>query len=170
MPASQSEILKKDANGIAQVQEASLIKITVNLKDKNGNLLDNVLNITSKNNILTPGKIQERKIELSGHTYIQKLFQAQNTIFVTDGKAEIWLSPTLKAGQEELILQMPGIQQPIHLMVNVHPGKAQKVLITQANTNLNINDSNNTSNGEIQVLDYRNNPAEEKVTINIGVM
>jgi hypothetical protein len=163
LPAAQTDLVKKDANNIAQVQEAAIPKISIALKDKNNNALDNVLTVTSKNNLLTPGYIQERAIELSGQNKVQRVFQPQSNVMVSDGKADIRLYPTLKAGKEELVLQMPGLD-PITIIVNVYPGSAQKVLITQTDTTLTTND---LTQGEIQVVDYRNNPVTNPTVINI---
>ncbi|MEI8091132.1 MAG: hypothetical protein WCG98_02550 [bacterium] len=57
MPNTPDAIVKVDANTLAQLQETSIPKISLQLvspNGKDGNALQSVLNITSKNNLLTP--------------------------------------------------------------------------------------------------------------------
>ncbi|MEI8091133.1 MAG: hypothetical protein WCG98_02555 [bacterium] len=48
---------------------------------------------------------------------------------IQDGKLDISFYPSYKAGQEELVISVPGLD-PIHLFVNVLPATAQKVALT----------------------------------------
>jgi len=107
LPNSNSDLVQEDVNNIAQIQETALPQISLLLQDRNGNKLDSVLTISSKNNLLTPGVVQDTTLQLSGTTQTQKTFQKQSNFLIKDGVANITFYPTLKAGREEMILNVP---------------------------------------------------------------
>ena len=107
LPATASGLVQKDSNNIAQVQTAAIPKLTLTLQDKNGNKLDSVANVTSRYGLLMPGKLQENILNISGHKLTHTTFQAQGNIIIKDGTADIWLYPSLKAGTEEIIINVP---------------------------------------------------------------
>jgi hypothetical protein len=139
------------------------------LQDKNGNKLDSVLNITSKNGILTPGTIQPSTLDISGVNKTQYVFHAQNDFLIKDGRLDITLYPTTKAGSEELDISVPGLQ-PIALRFNVHPAAAQKVVLTLNKSTLSMDSGNNTTQATLQVVDRRNNLTDQTASIKLGVI
>lgn len=46
-------------------------------------------------------------LNISGHIVPQTTFQAQGNMMIKDGVADIRLYPSLKAGKEEIIINVP---------------------------------------------------------------
>lgn len=168
LPATASDLVKKDSNNIAQVQTAAIPKLTLVLQDKNGNKLDTVANVSSRYWLLMPGKLWSNTLNISGHTYNQTTFQAQGNIIITGGNADIRLYPSLKAGAEEIIINIPWLD-PIRIAINVYPGTASKVIIQLDDTSLSLSNSA-TSSGIITVLDNRNNIVKEPTNLKIWAL
>lgn len=169
LPATASDLVKTGTDNIAQVQTAAIPKLSIELQDRNGNKLDSVANIVSRYGLLMPWKLQQNMLDISGHKLPQTIFQAQGDIIITDGMADIWLYPSLQAGTEEIIINIPWLD-PIRIVINVYPGKASKVSIQLDDNSLFLWENSSTSSGTIQVLDNRNNIVKESVSLKIWAL
>lgn len=167
LPATATGIVFTDADNITQIQANAIPKISLRLQDKNGNMLDSVANITSKNWLITPGKIRQQDIDVGGGKKTQTIFQAQSDILIQGGIADIRLYPSMQAGTEELLVQMPGID-PIPIVIHIYPWPANKVNIQLDNDSFALDDTTTQiSSGTITVLDQRNNITQTPVTLKV---
>lgn len=160
LPKDESAIQYKDNEGIAQIVPVNIPSITITVKDKNGNLLNTVANINSKQGILIPGIIKGIQTPFT--------FSQANDFIIKDGKIDIALYPSFKAGDDELTINMPGIK-PIIIPITVYPGPAKKVLMNLKKNKLDLT-TNTTSEGTIQVVDTWNNIVTSGTTIKLGVI
>lgn len=160
LPDNETTLIKTDAKGIPQIQKETLPKISIELKDKNGNKLDSIIRITSKQWLVTPGMIQTDTVSK------QSKFQAQENAVITNGAFEIYLYPNFKVGTDEVSIDVPGIPT-ITIPVQINPGQAQKVYIQLDKENYSPQEQNK---GKITVLDYWNNKIQETTPIKIWVI
>ena len=65
------------------------------------------------------------------------------------------LYPNFKAGDDKIIVNIPGID-PIIIPVQVNAGEAKKILLTLEKSRMDLT-STTTSKGKINVVDTRNN-------------
>jgi len=166
LPATANDLVSTGTNNVVQVQTAAIPKISLTLQDRNGNKLDSVANVSSRYGLLMPGKIQVNELDISGNIIPQTTFQAQGNIMITDGVADIRLYPSLKAGKEEIIINVPGLD-PIRIAFNVHPGAASKVNIQLDKDSLSLDNGATSTSGTISVLDNRNNIVSDPTTLKI---
>jgi hypothetical protein len=112
LPNNESDIQFTDSGGIAQIHPEAIPSIQISVQDPHGNTIDTVANITSSKGILLPGTTQKNENIFS--------FKKGNDFIVQDGKLDIALYPSFKAGDDTIIIHMPGLD-PIIIPVKVNP-------------------------------------------------
>ncbi|MEI7562328.1 MAG: hypothetical protein WCJ39_01010 [bacterium] len=160
LPKDETILIKVDSNAIPQIQTNVLPKITIQLKDKNGNRLDSAIHVFSKNGLLTPGNIQTNA---KSH---QNTFQAQEDGVIINGEYTIYLYPNFKAGKDELHIQIPGLPET-SIPIQINAAQAQKVYIQMSKENYAPQQQ---TQGKITVVDYWNNKVQEPTIIKIGAI
>lgn len=120
LPKDETAIQYQDTDGIAQIRPEDIPSLVITVKDKNGNILDTVANITSTRGLLAPGTVQEKSVIQNNSSKKQILFNQANDFIVKDGRLDIALYPTFKAGNDIITINIPGIA-PINIPVVVAP-------------------------------------------------
>ncbi len=156
LPKDESEIHYQESNGNTHINTKNLPSFTITVKDKNGNTLDTVANITASKWLLLPWKVTSTK------------FSPTSDFIIRDGKINITLYPNFKAGNDTVTIKIPGID-PIIIPVNVNPGVAKTVLLTLEKSKMDTT-TTNQSKWTIQVVDTRNNKVIKPTTIKLWVI
>lgn len=168
LPKNATQIQYQDEHDVLQIVPENLPSFTITVVDPNGHKLDTVANITTKKGILTIGKVVENKVAKENTTYNQTVFSKANDFLIEDGELNVTLYPTFKAGEDTLIIQIPGLD-PIQIPIIVYAGDAKKVLLTLEKSKLDLT-TETTTKGLIQVVDSWNNKVNTPTIIKLGTI
>ncbi|MFZ2718776.1 MAG: VCBS repeat-containing protein, partial [Candidatus Absconditicoccaceae bacterium] len=161
-----------DNLGIKQIDQNKLPKIELEIFTQDGNNIPitTFANIKTKNNLVKVGNIQSRNrtIKTGGNTFdVQQMgFYAQNNIQIQSGKVTIFMYPNFKAGDDTLIIDIPGIKT-IQIPIQVKSGPAKIIKLQTNKTSIGINKS---TKGSIQITDSRGNIFIDPINIKVGTI
>ncbi|MCX6825442.1 MAG: VCBS repeat-containing protein [candidate division SR1 bacterium] len=168
LPKDETDIQYQDENGISEIKPENIPSLVITIKDKNGNRLDTVANITSKEGFLSPGTTKDKTITKNGITKKQTLFSPGNDFIIKDGQLNISLYPNFKAGNDAITINIPGID-PIIIPIVVNPGTAKTVILQLEKSRMDFTTTTG-SKGTIHVVDSWNNNVTSGTTIKLGVI
>ncbi|MFA5747781.1 MAG: hypothetical protein WC872_01575, partial [Candidatus Absconditabacterales bacterium] len=169
LPPTEKDIESTDSNGIKQINIRKIKKITLTLQDINGNKLDSVANIATQNNLLTIGNIKTLDIISGTNTFKQNVFIPNSNYIISDGKLDIYLYPNFKAGEDNILINIPGFD-PITINTKINSGPAKKINLILENNNLSMSSDNQKTTGTLQILDNRNNIVTLPSKIKLGII
>lgn len=168
LPKDEAQIQYKDENDIPQIVEENIPKISIRVEDPNGHTLDTIAKITTTKGLLTIGNIEENSITKGNTNLVQTTFSKANDFLIEDGRVDISLYPSFKAGDDTLTIQIPGLD-PINIPITVYAGEAKKVILTLEETKLDLT-TNTSSKGMIQIVDSWNNKVNTPTLIKLGTI
>jgi len=168
LPKDEAQIQYKDENDIPQIVEENIPKISIRVEDPNGHTLDTIAKITTTKGLLMIGNIEENSITKGNTNLMQTTFSKANDFLIEDGRVDISLYPTFKAGDDTLTIQIPGLD-PINIPITVYAGEAKKVILTLEKTKLDLT-TNTSSKGMIQIVDSRNNKVNRPTLVKLGTI
>ncbi|MCF7835358.1 VCBS repeat-containing protein, partial [Candidatus Gracilibacteria bacterium] len=161
-----------DQFGIKQVNQNTLPKITLEIKDSSGKIIDidTVVNIKSKKNVVRIGEIgyRTRTIQTGGNVIdVQQLgFYGQNDLQIQSGKLDIYLYPNFKAGDDTISLDIPGIDT-IDIPITIKSGPAKEIILE---TNKDSLGTEKYFSGSIKITDARGNLYTDPLNIKLGTI
>ena len=168
LPKDETAIQYSDTDGIPQIKPENIPSLVITVKDKNGNALDTVANITSKQGILIPWSIKEKSITNNNITKKQAYFTQTNNFVITSGQLNITLYPSFKAGNDTITINIPGID-PITIPVTVNPWAAKTVLLKLEKSRMDLTTTTG-SKWTINVVDSWNNKVTSGTVIKLWVI
>lgn len=98
LPTAINGIKYIDASGVEQINIDAMPKLTIALKDIDGNNLNTYIRVQSSNNLLQPS-ITDTTVALTNiNTQVdQTILKPQSSFLVRDGLLTVYLEPTYKA-------------------------------------------------------------------------
>lgn len=168
LPKDETAIQYQDEYGIAQIKPENIPSLVITVKDKNGNPLDTVANVVSKQGLVLPWIVKEKSIVQNNSTKKQITFSQANDFVITSGRLDITLYPNFKAGNDTITINIPGID-PINVPVIINPGPAKTVLLKLEKNRMDLT-TTTISKWTINVVDSRNNKVTTGTIIKLWVI
>lgn len=165
LPTTIDGIKYTDTNGVEQINLNNMPKLTLSLKDVDGNNLSTYIRIQSSNSLLQPSITDTTVAITTTNTQVdQTILKPQSSFFVSGGVLNVYLEPTYRAWNDTITVNVPWLA-PITIPVIVNPGEARKVTI---DTIPSFKQPDSTINSAIHIYDIWGNRVTQATDVEIG--
>ena len=168
LPDSRDTISHIDDNGIQQVDPTGLLSFRIRIADPSGIWLPTNMRLTSQKWLVSPGIIRDqfttKTVDGVYDAYPQTVFLPHTQYDLPQGEIEIYVYPKMIAGQDTLLLTIPG-RETITIPLTIHAGTPSTVVLDNDTDNLRIDESYMV---DAYVTDTRWNDIIDDVTLQVG--
>lgn len=166
-----NEYSYKDNFGLGQINVNTIPKIEIELRDSENDLLgiESYVSVTSKNSLLKIWELKTKKVQKQQNNttveVAQTQFASKNNFITNNGKLTIYLMPTFKAGNDEIIISIAGLETKI-IEAEISPAPASIVEISTEKTQIS---KNGKVKAQLQIFDNWDNLIKKDTEIIVWV-
>jgi len=154
-----------DSFGIEQVNLDNLPKISISLKEENGDRLNAWISVLSSYGLVVPWEITSSVVTIQQNGLplpINKYkFSSNSTFWIQDGQLDVYFYPGFDLGVDELVIAIPGTK-PLRIPIEITASDPSQVILKLDKKTSSVDEE---IFGELLISDIRDNISVDPVSI-----